>query len=96
MSIRSVVMKPKHEHEDPRLAGVMTFVSLKSGQQKSIFVELPDNIYEVKAKWNSEVHPRSISFMGNTLEDAHTLAECGIELSDTLHFSTDTSPPFSS
>ena len=71
--------------------GEMTLMSVM--ERQSIFVELTDTIYVVKAKWNSEIRPTKIHFLGSTLEDAHTLAECGIELSDTLMVSVS---PFSS
>jgi ubiquitin len=87
---RNVIMKPKHEvplDSSTSLSGEITCKD-GTGISCSIFVELTDTVYVVKAKLEDKIHcfPRAIIFFGQELEDCRTLAECGIEFNDTLFF----------
>jgi hypothetical protein len=83
---RNVLMKPKHQV--PRLDGEMKFLSHLQSRHESIFVELTDTALVVKAKLQVKTGLKisHIIFMGNSLKDGRTLAECGIEIDDTLIF----------
>jgi ubiquitin C len=91
----NVVMIPKNEvpsssqDSSASLAGEIKcrLAIGDSSREFSIFVELTDTIQVVKAKLENK-YSHTITFMlfmGN-LQDDRTLAECGIELNDTLLF----------